>query len=191
MLVKDFINEFKNKRIQNSKTQPDAVNEYIKHVLEVKDYVPFADKRELCKIVLDATCTKDGGIVKSDGLSRYILFTLSMLTKYTNLTFENDDDLDSMDQYDLLCQNNLLDPILECIGEEYSRCNNILNMMLADVIENNNNIAVVVDGAAQKLLGIIDGFVDVLKDKVDDLELDLNQLNIDKYMPLLEKMAKK
>lgn len=160
-------------------------------MLDVKKYIPFTEKRELCEKILNAACKRNGSIVEVDSVSRYILFTIGMLTKYTNLEFGNDDDLDSVDEYDMLCQNDLLNPILDVIGAEYTTCNNILNMMMADINANNNNSAAVFNKSAQKLLDIISGLVDTLVEKAESLNSDLSQIDIDKYTGLLEKLTQK
>ena len=126
-------------------------------------------------------------------MSRYIVFTLGVISAYTNLEFSSGEDaeFDSLDEYDMLCQSNLLNPILEVIGAEYVACNDILNMMMSDVVANNNTIENVLGNASKKLLGIIDEFAEVLREKVEDMELDLNQIDIDKYAGLMEKLGLK
>ena len=191
MLVNEFVKLYKDSKVQNTKLNPNAVEEFIRGKLEIREYLPFVEKRALCEQVLKASCKTKGAIVEVDSVSRYILFTLSMLTQYTNLEFENTDDLDAIDQYDMLCQNGLLNPILGVIAGEYEACNNILNMMMADIDANNNNVAAVFDKALQRGLGHIDNLVDALVDKVNDLELDLSQLDIDKIMGIIDKLPKK
>ncbi len=187
--VKEFIE--KSKGIKNTQFDTSAVEKHIRNTLEVKSYIPFVEKREMCATVLEGACKNVGGIVEVDSVSRYLLFTIAIISKYTNLTFENKDDEDAIDQYDLLCQSGLLNEILNVIGGEYETCNNILNMMMADIDANNNNVAVVFDKALQKVLGYVDNLVGVLADKVDALELDLNQLDIDKYKGILDLFPKK
>lgn len=191
MTINEFIREFTAQNIKNTQVNPNAVGNFIREKLEVKTYLPFIEKRDLCAKVLEASCKNNGGIVEVDSVSRYLMFTIAMLTNYTNLTFENTEGSDPIDQYDMLCQSGLLNPILDCIGAEYSVCNEMLNMMMADINANQNNMAAVLNTAAQKLLDIVGEFADVLKDKVEDWELDLSQLDINKYLPLLEKLGKK
>ena len=193
--IKEFVDEFKNKKIMNTHISPNAVVEYIKKELEVKDYVPFAEKRELCANVLNACNTKDdNGLVKIDSVSRYILFTIAIISKYTILEFssgKDDEEFDSLDEYDMLCRANLLDPILEVIGQEYVTCNNILNMMMSDIVANNNTIENVVGHTLGKVSKSVDGLIDTLAEKVENMELDLNQINIDKYKGLIDLIPKK
>ena len=193
--IKEFVDEFKNRKIMNTHISPNAVVEYIKKELEVKDYVPFAEKRELCANVLNACNTKDdNGLVKIDSVSRYILFTIAIISKYTILEFssgKDDEEFDSLDEYDMLCRANLLDPILEVIGQEYVTCNNILNMMMSDIVANNNTIENVVGHTLGKVSKSVDGLIDTLAEKVENMELDLNQINIDKYKGLIDLIPKK
>lgn len=194
MKIAEFIEGFKANKIQNTQIAPNAVNEYIKKTLEVKDYLPFVEKRRLCARVLEACNTKDdSGLVKVDSVSRYIIFTISILSTYTNLEFSSDEDeeFDSLDEYDMLCQNDLLNPILDVIGAEYATCNNLLNMMMADIIANNNTIENVIGTTTKKTLEIIDYFVKRLADKVESLNLDLSQIDIDKYKGILDLLPKK
>ena len=193
MNILDLIKDFKEKKIINTQIKPNAVCDYLKEKLEVKDYLPFADKRELCANVLNACNTKDeSGFVKVDSVSRYIVFTISMISAYTNLEFSSgDEEFDSLDEYDMLCQNKLLNPILEVIGDEYATCNNLLNMMMDDIIANNNTIEAMLGNALGKVIDSIDGLIDTLADKVDELNLDLSQIDIDKYKGLLDLLPKK
>lgn len=194
MVIQDFIQEFKDKKIMNSPIAPNAVADYIKKTLSVKDYLPFAEKRELCAKVLN-TCNEkqSNGLVKVDSVSRYILFTISIISKYTDLEFSSGEDteFDSLDEYDMLCQADLLNPILDVIGEEYVTCNNILNMMMADIVANHNTIENVVGSILGKLGNSVDNFIDILTEKVEDMELDLSQIDINKYKGLIDLFSQK
>ena len=191
MKIKEFVELYKNSKVQNTKVNPNAVEDFVRSKLEVKDYLPFVEKRALCEAVLEASCVKNGAIVEVDSVSHQILFTITILTKYTNLEFKNTDGEDAIDQYDMLCQNDLLNPILGLVAVEYERCNDILNMMMGDIDANNNNVIAVFNKALQKALDLADGIAISLKNKVDELNLDLSQINIDKYKGLLDLLPKK
>lgn len=192
--VTDFINSFKNKGVINTKIAPDAIQQYIKEELAVKDYVPFAEKRELCAKVINACNTRDGsGLVKVDSVKRYIIFTMSVISKYTDLAFSSGEDaeLDSLDEYDMLCQADLLNPILDVIGVEYTTCNNILNMMMADIVANNNTVENVLGNATKRILDKVDELVDVFAEKVESMNFDLNQIDINKFKGLIDLLPQK
>jgi hypothetical protein len=195
MGIIDFINEFKAKKIMNTAINQNAVSEYIKKELEVKDYVPFAEKRELCERVLNACNHIDinSGLVKVDSVTRYLIFTISIISKYTNLEFSSgkDTEFDSLDEYDMLCQAELLNPILDVIGEEYVTCNNLLNMMMSDLVANHNTIENVLGTTSARIVESIDSFMDVLAGKVEELNLDLGQIDINKFQGLINKLTKK
>ena len=193
MKILDFINGFKEKKVMNTQINPNAIGEYIKKELEVKAYLPFAAKRELCERVLNACNTRsDGGLVKVDSVSRYIIFTLTVISAYTNIEFSaGDAEFDSLDEYDMLCENYLLNPILEVIGEEYTACNNMLNMMMADIEANNNTVEAVLDYNLSKIADSVGGLLDVLAEKVEEMDLDLNQIDIEKYKGLIDLLPKK
>ena len=194
MTIQNFIKEFQKNNVVNTPLHPNAISEYLRSKLEIKDYVPFAEKRELCANVLNACNTKENsGLVKVDSVSRYIIFTLSIITKYTNIEFSsgNDAEFDSLDEYDMLCENGLLNPILDVIGTEYTTCNNILNMMMADIEANNNTIENVLATVLGKFSDSVDDFIDVLADKVEEMNLDLNQIDINKYKGLLDLLPQK
>ena len=191
--VTNFIADFKAKKIMNTQIAPTAVADYIKKTLEVKDYLPFAEKRELCERVLNACNTRDdSGLIKVDSVSRYIVFTILIISKYTNLEFSTGEDgVDSLDEYDMLCQADLLNPILDVIGAEYATCNNILNMMMADIVANNNAFESVLGNTLSKINNILDDLGDVLIEKVEAMELDLNQIDLNKYQGLIDLLPKK
>lgn len=190
----EFCEAYKAKKFMTTKNGVDERQEYLKKELEVKEYIPFAKKRDICKKIINACCTKDSsGLIKVDSVSRYMIFTISIISAYTALEFSSGDDeeFDSLDEYDMLCQNGLLNPILAAIGEEYVTCNNMLNMMMEDVIANNNTVEAVFGRALDKVSDSIDEFINVLADKVEEMNLDLDQIDIDKYKGLIDLIPKK
>lgn len=193
MKISEFVKNFIDKKVMNTAINQNAVSDYLKKELEVKDYVPFAEKRDLCARVLEVCNTKDdSGLVKVDSISRYILFTIAIISKYTNLEFSSgEEEIDSLDEYDMLCQNNLLNPILDIIGGEYVTCNNMLNMMMDDIVSNNNTVENVVGTVLGKFSDSLDELVSALANKVESTDLDLSQIDIDKYTGLIEKLTRK
>lgn len=191
MKIAAFIENYKAKKFMVTKNGIDEKIEYLKKELEIKEYKPFADKRELCKKVIDACCTKKGGLIKVDSVTRYIIFTISMISAYTALEFSSGEEYDSLDEYDMICEAGLLNPILALIGEEYATCNNMLNMMMDDVIANNNTVEAVLGHTLGKLSDSLDGLIGVLAEKFDEMELDLSQIDINKYKGLLDLIPKK
>ena len=189
--VIEFVENYKTRKFMVTKNGVDEKIDYLKKELELKEYIPFADKRELCANVIDACCEKENGLIKVDSVTRYIIFTISIISKYTNLEFSSGEEYDSLDEYDMLCEAGLLNPILALIGDEYATCNNMLNMMMEDVIANNNTVEAVLGHNLGKVSDALDDLIGTFADKIAEMELDLNQIDIDKYKGLLDLMPKK
>ena len=190
MKVMDFINGFKSEKIMNTKIDPEAVSKYIRSKLEVKDYVPFVEKQSIAQIVLESCANLEDGIVTIDSVQKYIIFTVTVLSTYTNLEFEgNEKDLD---EYDMLCSytvgdGTLLDAIVKTFEKEYSRCNDILNMMTVDLLAE-NNIEKQIGKFLTKLSDKVNTFGDTIIDKLGNFNMDLNQLDIDKLTNIISKI---
>ena len=191
MIIRDFVTNYKAKNFMNTKQGVEERVEWIKKELGIISYLPFAEKRELCKNVLDACCTKEDGLVKVDSITRYIIFTISVISKYTNLEFSSGEEYDSLDEYDMLCEARVLNPILALIGDEYEACNNMLNMMMDDIVSNNNTVEAVIGRELGKLSDSLDDLISTFADKVEEMELDLSQIDIEKYKGLLDLIPKK
>jgi hypothetical protein len=191
MKINEFVENYKAKRFMNTKQGVDERVEWIRKELEVKEYLPFAEKRELCEVVLDACCTKEDGLVKVDSVSRYIIFTLSVLSRYTNLEFSSGEEYDSLDEYDMLCESHLLDIILAVLGDEYTACNNMLNMMMDDIMTNNNTVEAVLGHALGKVSDSLDDLIGTFADKVEEMELDLSQIDIGPLKGILDLIPKR
>jgi hypothetical protein len=189
--IREFCDAYKAKRFMVTKNGVDEKIEYLRKELELKEYIPFADKRELCSAVIEACCEKENGLIKVDSVTRYIVFTISIISKYTNLEFSSGEEYDSLDEYDMLCEVGLLNPILALIGDEYATCNNILNMMMEDVIANNNTVEAVLGHNLGKVSDSLDDLIGAFADKVAEMEFDLNQIDFDKYKGILDLIPKK
>ena len=141
MTIKEFCNAYKAKNFMNTKQGVDERNEWIKNELSAKEYVPFDEKQAIAQTVLVSCSSIRDGVVSIDSIRKYMLFTMAMLSTYTNL--ESDEDTSLSDEYDVLCSCKvgdvtMLDAIIKTFEIEYSRCNDILNMMTADLLAENN-----------------------------------------------------
>jgi hypothetical protein len=62
MKVNDFIQEFVDKKISNTKIQPNAVEEFIKDKLTIRTFIPFSEKRQIVELVVSANTTEEYNI---------------------------------------------------------------------------------------------------------------------------------
>lgn len=152
-------------------------------ILETKKYLPIAEKRRIAEAVIEACTTDNGGFIQIDSLDKYIMFTIAVISNYTNLEFGIDGDY--LSDYDRLCEAGLLDTVIATFDKEYARTNEILNMLLTDKLQHNSteaSIAKVVDSANNYM----DKLIDTLKNKLEDMNLDLNNFNQDTLKGLLK-----
>lgn len=189
MLVREFVEKFKNDKVVNSKVTPNAVSDYLKKNLEIKTYIPFREKRRVVEMVVAQNITEIDGIKKHDSINGYVSFVVAMISLHTSLSFSDDPVVD----YDLLAESGLLPQIIAEFQESYSECDVLLKMALASELEDNNINAIV----AKFLYGILDrldNVGEVLKENLGNIDLkemlganfneeDLNKLSsfLDKY----------
>ena len=188
MTILEFIEGFKENKVINTSMKPNAVAEYIKEKLEVKDYVSFVEKQSIAQTVLESCANMKDGVISIDSIQKYIIFTITVLSTYTNLEFDAEDALDA---YDALCSyqigdGTLLDEIVKTFEKEYVRCNDILNMMTADLMAENNiekQVGKFLSGISEKIGDLGDSLID----KLGKFNMDLNQLDIDKLSDIISK----
>lgn len=170
-----------------SKTNANVMSDFIKKTLEVKDYIPVIDKLRLVNNVLSECTEEEFGIIKVDSFKKYFQFTIAILQAHTNLEFSASG-LDLYKEYDMLCENGLLDPVIATFEDDYRKTNDILNMMYGDMIENNNNISNVVGSSVQKLSGSLSGLIETAQNKINDFQMNLNASDLEGLQKFLNAM---
>lgn len=190
MTIKAFVEAYAAKRFMITKQGVDERVEWIKKELGVKEYVPFAEKQAVAKTVLAECASIEDGVIAIDSVGKYLSFTMAMLATYTNL--ESDEDATLSEEYDSLCSikvedGTLLDVIIKTFEVEYVRCNDILNMMTADLLAE-NNIEKQIGKFLSNISDKINKFGDGLIDKIGDMNMDLSQLDIDKLINMIQKI---
>lgn len=162
------------------KKNPTKENAVLQGIIKTK-YVPILEKRQLAELVYDGSIKEEDGLIKVDSLSKYIIFTVLMLSRYTTLefTFDNNDVLqkEAIAEYDVLCSEGMLDKIISCFKEDYMRANEILNYVFKDNLSVANSLERIISEKADGILDIVDTFVSVLANKVNDLNMDLGSID--------------
>ena len=175
--------------IEAVKKNPNQASAICKKIVKTK-YIPVLEKRQLAELVYANSISMENGVVKVDSLSKYLIFTLLMITKYTELEFAVDESgaasEDAIKEYDALCENGLINKIIAEFADDYARANEIMNYVFQDNLAVTNTVEAVVGKAATTLLGIVDGFANRLSDKVDELNLDLENLDMGQLQSVLE-----
>ena len=166
MTIQNFINEFYEKKIQNTKLNEHAISDYLKKELEIKAYIPFRTKREIAEIVVAQNTDWVDGIKKHDSVNAYISFIIASLTAHTNLEFSSD----PVEDYDLLAESGLLPQIIAEFEASHTECDIILKMVLAMELED-NNINALVGKFLNNILQKLDGAGDALKNMLGNIDL--------------------
>lgn len=175
--------------IEAVKKNPNQATAICKKLIKTR-YIPVLKKRQLAELVYDASIEIENGVVKVDSLSKYLIFTLLMLTKYTELEFSVDEKgaatEEAIREYDALCENGLLNPIIAEFQEDYARANEIMNYVFQDNLAVNNTVEAVVGKTATTLLNIVDDFANTLSNKVGEMNLDLENLDLGQLQSVLQ-----
>lgn len=180
--------------IETIKKNPNQATAICKKLIKTR-YIPVLEKRQLADLVYASSTEMENGIVKVDSLSKYLIFTMLMLTRYTELEFSVDEKgaatEEAIREYDALCENGLLNPIIAEFQEDYARSNEIMNYVFQDNLAVNNTVEAVAGKAADRLLDIVEGFANILADKVNDMNSDLSNINLNQAEEILHLLNNK
>ena len=167
MLVKDFVEDFKSKKIVNTKINDHAISDYIKEKLEIKTYIPFKLKRSIVEMVISQNIELVDGIKKIDPFDEYVGFVVSMLGVHTLLEFSDDPVVD----YDLLAENKLLPLIIAEFQESYDECGVLLKMARNTELSD-NNIEATFGRFLDSVLNKLDIVGESLKNALSDINIE-------------------
>lgn len=187
--VKDFVQEFKDKKITNTKIAPDAVGAYIKEKLEIKTYIPFRQKREIAEMIVSQNIKEVDGIKKYDDIGSYVSLVVASIVSHTDLEFGEDVIAD----YDLLAESGLFGQIIAQFQGSHDEIGILLTMATTAELED-NNVNVLVGHFLNNVLQKLDGFSEVLKDKVENLDIkdvlgaDFKQEDLNKLSGFLDRL---
>lgn len=191
MKVQEFVQGFKDKKVMNTQIAPNAVEEYIKKTLEVREYVPFKEKRAIVELLVLKNIEVVDGVKKHDAISGYVSFVSAMLVAHTNLELGENPVAD----YDVLSENKLLAPIIETFRESYNECDVLLKMALASELED-NNVNMLFGRFLNGILERLDTVGEVIKSTIGEVDINsilgekFNQEDINKLKGFLDKYNK-
>ena len=119
-------------------------------------YLPFKEKRALIDSVIEQCAFVEDGLIVIDEFDKYITFTLEIIKAYTSLEFDEDFNI-AVQEYDALCEANLLNKIIESFEGEYNTVMNMLNVKTDEVLKQNT-----IEYHAVKFLSGLNDKLDVL-----------------------------
>lgn len=190
MLVQEFIEEFKNKKIQNTKLNEHAIEEFIKQRLDVIEYIPFAKKLDVINGITSEIIKEVDGVKKVNSIAQYMAFLTAMLSSHTTLEFD-----DIYEDYDALNKCGLIEQIVVLFQKDFSECETLLKMTVADELADNNLNMIVgkfLNGISNKL----DSIVDKAKGLTENLDIskllgtNISEENVAKILGFVDKYNK-
>lgn len=147
----------------------------LKKILEIKEYISIAHKQKIAELVLDECITEQNGNLYINSLSRYILFTMAVISIHTNLEFAYEDEgYNILDDFDALNKNHLLDKIIETFKDDYNACQIVLDMMTSDKIKNHETLEKKIISLLSSMPETFDKFQEIfnnIEDKSEVLDL--------------------
>lgn len=165
MTVQEFINDFKKDKVANTNINDHVVSDYIKKKLEVKEYIPIAEKQNVIYTVVDNAMENVHGFTATHSIEQYVEFVMAMLRTHTNLEIE-----DAYADYDLLSQTGLLNAVMSTFQEDYEACNIFLNMYVKDTLQYNST--------QYPLASLLDNIGDSLQDLLTTLRVKTEEINL-------------
>lgn len=165
--AKQFVEDFQENNIQNTKINEHAVEDYIRKKLEIKEYIPFTEKCKIIEVVVGKSIVEENGVKRVDPISQYISFVIAMLVAHTSLDITRDNPISD---YDTLCETGLLEPIVMLFQKDYDECKVVLDMLVSQVLED-NNFNVIVGKFLNGILAHIDVFATTLKESMGNVDI--------------------
>ena len=115
-----------------------TLNEFIisydshpEYELEIVDYIPYEQKLDMCKSIINATTNTDLDEFEIDSCLRNVFYKMTLINLYTNIDIDFDH---IIDEYDMLESRNLTDDIIHLIAlEELRRFDMLMECLLSDL----------------------------------------------------------
>ena len=179
MTVKELVEIVNNSK--NKMLKEEQLKTVLKKKLEVKEYLSIKEKKNLINDIINECILYEDGIYKFDDIDKYICFIMKTIEAYTNLELSDDIEED----YDLLCQNNLLNMVVEMFNGEYDNVNLLLQMK-CEYILSENNIEVQIGKFLNSILEKIDDFANIMGDKFANFDIGKLPVGEEELLKLLE-----
>lgn len=186
--IKEFCEAYKAKRFMNIKTAADEKSEWLRNELEIKNYIPFREKRRIAEMVVEQNISVVDGIKKYDDINSYVSLVVASIAAHTNLQFGEDPVAD----YDLLAESGLLPLIITEFQGSHEEIGILLKMAVAAELES-NNVNVLIGHFLDNILQKLDGVGEALKTKIKELDVkdllgDIKQEDLAKLNGLFDKL---
>lgn len=126
-------------------------------ILKVRTYIPITEKRVVIEELIKRIIVEDGLVTTYDSIAKLMISTLAAICLYTNL------DATTAEDYDTLCETNLLFKIYERINSEgdYVTFQDMFDLRFRDFVRTANSTT-----------GIINKIFLTLKDALENFDTE-------------------
>lgn len=162
-------------------------NADLKKMLEIRTYIPIAEKRAILETILDECFMVDEGVLTCDYITMNMMFELAMIKYHTNLEIQ----LSSEDDYDEL--QEFREVIKAEYYADYLECQDLFDGMKQELYSQ-YSIESSIARLSNKISGSIEGLVGTISNKVGSLDMGsfgFDNENIGKFKELLTKYGSK
>ena len=167
MTIKEFCEAYKAKKFMTvTKNGVDEKSEWIRKELEIKNYIPFMEKRKIAEMVVSQNIDIVDGIKKYDSINGYLGLIVASIAAHTNLEWSSNPAAD----YDLLASSNLLHEIIAEFEDSHAEIDLLLHMAL-DMEMEDNEIGAIIGRFLNSISGALDGLIGIAKDKFGNFDL--------------------
>lgn len=189
MLVQEFVKNFSEKKIINTKINDHAVSDYLKNELKIKTYIPFMEKRRIAEMIVEQNIIEENGVKKYNSIDGYVALIIASIVAHTSLEFSDNPITD----YDVLAESGLLVEILAEFETSHSEIDLMLHMIVDMELEY-NDVGAILSRFLSKVSDELDGISGALKSNIENLDLqkilgsNFKQEDLAKLFRLLDKL---
>jgi hypothetical protein len=171
MVIKEFLKETKKK------------NTNLEKILEVRTYIPIAEKKAILEDILDRCFIVEDGVLICDYVLKRMAFELAMIKYHTNLEI----DITSEEDYDEV--RNAGVNFYELYAADHEECHYLFNGMEQE-LRSQYSIESSIASLTHKLSGGIEGLVEGISEKVKSFDVGFEGKELEQFKDLLNKYGK-
>ena len=167
MNVQELINFTK----ENKTLKEEQIKAKIAKYINTKKYISVKDKKKLVDNIVDNCILYRDGRFCFNEFDKYMTFVMYTIEAYTDIELSGDIECD----YDMLCEENILNIVISTFESEYNEVNIILDMKCGEIL-GGNNIEAQFGRFLNTVVEKLDTFTDVLSNGIKNF--DINNLPI-------------
>ena len=126
-------------KISELKQQIEEGKNY-KDIIEFISYIPFVKKKIMCESIADSCIKEENGMITCDHCMKQLTTDIMLINNYTNLEFNEES---YVEEYDYLCENDILNYIVDKINETETY---FIQDMVWEEIENRMRVSNSIEG---------------------------------------------